>query len=191
MRLSDCIDRASLPICIAGLDFVLTHAPSICSSYENELNCWRNILWQGWWWERASVLSDGGLEDERFGWGVCAAAILRNLAGNRANLGSLADPECISLLVRTYLMSARQATSRCSASLQDNVLCVAGQLLHDKHVWCSLFQQPVLWGSTFAGVLNDSGQMVSMSLMLSGRSRSENEDGLLLPNRILWTLECR
>lgn len=60
-----------------------------------------NCITQGWWWERAGILSDGGLEDERFGWGVCAAAILRNLAANRANLGSLADPECISVLVRT------------------------------------------------------------------------------------------
>lgn len=60
-----------------------------------------NCITQGWWWERAGILSDGGSEDERFGWGVCAAAILRNLAANRANLGSLADPECISVLVRT------------------------------------------------------------------------------------------
>lgn len=55
---------------------------------------------QGWWWERAGILSDGGAEDEQFGWGVCAAAILRNLATVRSNLGALSDPECISLLVR-------------------------------------------------------------------------------------------
>lgn len=49
------------------------------------------------------ILSDGGAEDERFGWGVCAAAILRNLATVRSNIGSLSDPGCISLLVRHIL----------------------------------------------------------------------------------------
>lgn len=65
-------------------------------------------LLQGWWWERAGILSDGGAEDERFGWGVCAAAILRNLATVRSNLGALSDPDCVSLLVRPIRVFIRK-----------------------------------------------------------------------------------
>ena len=69
---------------------------------------------QGWWWERAGVLSDGGDEDERFTWAVCAASVLRNLALTPANQPLLAEPACLSVLVghcwAHFLSPATQVT---------------------------------------------------------------------------------
>ncbi|CAL8469763.1 g9305 [Coccomyxa elongata] len=84
---------------------------------------------QGWWWERAGLLSDGGAEDERFGWGVCAAAILRNLATVRANLGALSDPDCISLLVECLEARNKERSAgynEMALSILDIVSAVAG-----------------------------------------------------------------
>lgn len=68
-------------------------------------HCWA----QGWWWERAGLFSDGGDEDERFTWAVCASSILRNLALSRANHAQLAEPGCLALLVGAHRVSCLSA----------------------------------------------------------------------------------